>query len=80
MNFLAGASRYRVRFFLPFVIVGRLIWSLAYLSLGYVFGIAIEAAAGFTSSLSGLLVSLLVLAALGLMIHRSQSPFRPAQR
>ena len=54
-----------LRLFLPFAIVGRLIWSSAYLSLGYVFGVAIEAAADFTSSLSGLLVSLVVIAALG---------------
>jgi membrane protein DedA with SNARE-associated domain len=50
--------------------VGRLIWSSAYLSLGYVFGVAIEASADFTSSLSGLLVSLVVLTGLGFMIHR----------
>jgi membrane protein DedA with SNARE-associated domain len=71
VNLLAGASRYRLRLFLPFAIVGRLIWSSAYLSLGYGFGVAIEAAADFTSSLSGLLVSLVFLAALGFMIHRS---------
>lgn len=73
VNLLAGASRYRLRLFLPFAIVGRLIWSSAYLSLGYVFGVAIEAAADFTSSLSGLLVSLLILAALGFMIQRNHA-------
>jgi len=57
VNLLAGASRYRLRLFIPFAIVGRLIWSSMYLSLGYGFGVAIEAAADFTSSLSGLLVS-----------------------
>jgi membrane protein DedA with SNARE-associated domain len=71
VNLLAGASRYRLRLFLPFAIVGRLIWSSAYLSLGYGFGVAIEAAADFTSSLGGLLVSLVVVAALGFMIHRN---------
>jgi membrane protein DedA with SNARE-associated domain len=80
VNLLAGASRYRLRLFLPFAILGRLIWSSAYLSLGYVFGVAIEAAADFTSSLSGLLVSLLILAALGLMIRRNQAHIRPADR
>lgn len=73
VNLLAGPSRYRVRLFLPFAIVGRLIWSSAYLSLGYVFGVAIEAAADFTSSLSGLLVPLVVLAALGFMIQRNHA-------
>jgi hypothetical protein len=44
-----------------------------YLSLGYGFGVAIEAAANFTNSLSGLLVSLLVLTALGFMIQRNHA-------
>ena len=78
VNLLAGASRYRLRLFLPIAIVGRLIWSSAYLSLGYVFGVAIEAAADFTSSLSGLLVSLLILAALGFMIQRNHARIRAA--
>jgi undecaprenyl-diphosphatase len=73
VNLLAGASRYRLRLFLPFAIVGRLIWSAAYLSLGYGFGVAIEAASDFTSSLSGLLVSLIVLTALGFMFHRNNA-------
>lgn len=79
VNLLAGASRYRVRLFLPFAIVGRLIWSSAYLSLGYVFGVAIEAAADFTSSLSGLLVPLVVLAALGFMIQRNHARLTTAK-
>lgn len=73
VSLLAGASRYRLRLFLPSAIVGRLIWSSAYLSLGYGFGVAIEAAADFTSSLSGLLVSLVMLAALGFMIRRNHA-------
>jgi membrane protein DedA with SNARE-associated domain len=79
VNLLAGASRYRLRLFLPFAIVGRLIWSSAYLTLGYVFGVAIEAAADFTSSLSGLLVSLVVLAALGFMIQRNHARLTTAK-
>jgi membrane protein DedA with SNARE-associated domain len=79
VNLLAGASRYRLRLFLPFAIVGRLIWSSAYLTLGYLFGVAIEAAADFTSSLSGLLLALVILAALGLMIQRNHARLRAAQ-
>jgi membrane protein DedA with SNARE-associated domain len=79
VNLLAGASRYRLRLFLPFAIVGRLIWSSAYLSLGYAFGVALEASADFTSSLSGLLVSTVVLAALGFMIQRNHARLRDAQ-
>lgn len=73
VNLLAGAYCYRLRLFLPFDIVGRLIWSLAYLGLGYALGVAIEAAADFTSSLSGFLVSLVVLLALGFMIYRNRA-------
>ena len=80
VSLLAGASGYRLRLFLPFAIAGRLIWSSAYLSLGYGFGVAIEAAADFTSSLSGLLVSLVILAALGFMIQRNHTRIRAAQR
>ena len=80
VNLLAGASRYRLRVFLPTAIVGRLIWSSAYLGLGYGFGVAIEAAADFTSSLSGLLVSLVVLTALGIMIHRNHASLTTAKR
>jgi membrane protein DedA with SNARE-associated domain len=80
VNLLAGASRYRLRLFLPFAILGRLIWSSAYLGLGYVFGVAIEAAADFTSNLGGLVVSLVILVALGFMIQRNDTPRRVAER
>jgi membrane protein DedA with SNARE-associated domain len=78
VSLLAGASGYRLRLFLPFAIAGRLIWSSAYLSLGYGFGVAIEAAADFTSSLSGLLLALVILAALGFMIQRNHARIRAA--
>jgi membrane protein DedA with SNARE-associated domain len=73
VNLLAGAGRYRLRVFLLFSILGRMIWASAYLGLGYGFGVAIEAAADFPSSLSGFLISLAVLAALGFMLYRNQS-------
>jgi membrane protein DedA with SNARE-associated domain len=53
VNLLAGASRYRLRLFLPFAIVGRLIWSSMYLGLGYGFGVAIEAAADLPAAWAG---------------------------
>jgi membrane protein DedA with SNARE-associated domain len=77
VNLLAGAGRYRLRLFIVFAIVGRLIWSTAYLSLGYGFGVAIEAAADVTSNLGGLLVSLLILTALGFMLHRNNTRLTP---
>jgi membrane protein DedA with SNARE-associated domain len=73
VNLLAGAGGYRLRVFLLFSIVGRMIWTSAYLELGYGFGVAIEAAADFPNSLSALLVSLVILAALGFMLHRNDA-------
>jgi hypothetical protein len=43
---------------------------------GYIFGVAIEAAADFTSNMSGLLFSLIVLAGLGFMIYRNNVRLR----
>ena len=73
MNLLAGAGRYRLRLFLPFAIVGRVIWTSAYLGLGYVFGMVLEASANFVSSLSVLLLALAALAGLGFLIYREHA-------
>jgi hypothetical protein len=73
VNLLAGAGRYRLRVFLLFSILGRMIWTSTYLGLGYGFGVAIEAAADFPSSLSGFLASLAVLAGLGFMLPKSRA-------
>ena len=62
VNLLAGASRYALSGFLAFTIAGRLVWTSAYLGLGYAVGADLEAAAGFLANLSFLLVSLGVLA------------------
>jgi hypothetical protein len=45
----------------------------------FVFGVAIEAGADFTSSVSGLLVSLVILAALGFMIQRNHARLTTAK-
>lgn len=63
VNLLAGASRYAFDGFLAFTIVGRLVWTSAYLGLGYAVGANLEAAASFLGNLSFLLVSLGVLVA-----------------
>jgi membrane-associated protein len=63
VNLLAGASRYALGGFLAFTIIGRLVWTSAYLGLGYAVGTNLEAAASFLGNLSFLLVSLGVLAA-----------------
>jgi membrane-associated protein len=73
-SLLAGIARYRLSKFLAIAAVGRVIWTAAYLGLGYVIGSDLEAAAGFLTNLSGLAVMLTLLAALGLIALE-----RPAQ-
>src|SRR3990172_6112907 len=73
VNVLAGAGRYSLHRFLPLDVVGRVIWTSAYLGLGYSLGVGIEAAADFLSSLSGLLISLAALAGLGFVIYRNHA-------
>jgi len=48
-------------------ILGRVIWTSAYLGLGYGIGSDLRAATDFLTNLSGLLLSLTVLAASGLI-------------
>ena len=56
-SLLAGISHYRLPKFLAIALVGRLIWTAAYLGLGYGIGADWEAASSFLTNLSGLLVS-----------------------
>jgi undecaprenyl-diphosphatase len=63
LSLLAGLARYRLSVFLAFDIVGRVIWTTAYFGLGYLIGGELEAATGFLTNLSGLLVSLTLLVA-----------------
>jgi len=79
VNVLAGAGRYSLRRFLPFDVMGRLIWTSAYLGLGYSLGVGIEAASDFLSSLSGLLISLAALGGLGVLVYRNHAWLRTAQ-
>ena len=79
VNVLAGAGRYSFRRFLPLDVMGRLIWTSAYLGLGYSLGIGMEAAADFLSNLSGLLISLAALAGLGVLVYRDHTRLRTAR-
>jgi len=65
---LAGVSHYRLSKFLAIAVVGRVMWTSAYLGLGYVIGASLEAATGFLTNLSGFLLSLTVLAGSGLVV------------
>jgi membrane-associated protein len=64
-SLLAGIAHYRLSRYLGVAFVGRLIWAAAYLGLGYAAGSDLEAAAGFLTNLSLLLVCATVLAASG---------------
>ena len=62
LSLIAGVGRYSFARFLGYALVGRVIWTSAYLSLGYTIGNNIEAASQFLANLSGLLAALAVLA------------------
>jgi membrane protein DedA with SNARE-associated domain len=65
-SLLAGISHYRLSKFLAIALVGRLIWTAAYLGLGYGIGADWEAATGFLTNLSGLVLSLALLLGSGI--------------
>jgi membrane-associated protein len=55
-NLMAGVSRYHFLKFVAIAFLGRVIWTAAYLGLGYVIGSDFEAATGFLGNLSGFLL------------------------
>ena len=61
VSILAGVSRYRFLHFLGFALLGRLIWTSAYLGLGYGIGGNIDAASQFLGNLSRVVIALGVL-------------------
>jgi len=61
VSIFAGVSRYSFAHFLVFALLGRLIWTAAYLGLGYGIGGNIDAASQFLANLSGLIITLGVL-------------------
>ena len=65
VSVVAGAGRYRLLAFLAWTVLGRVIWTSAYLGLGYGIGADLQAATEFLKNLGGLLLSLTVLAASG---------------
>jgi membrane protein DedA with SNARE-associated domain len=61
VSIFAGVSRYRFSHFMGFALFGRLIWTSAYLGLGFGIGGNIEAASQFLANLSGLVIAVGVL-------------------
>jgi membrane protein DedA with SNARE-associated domain len=74
VNLVAGASRYRLTGFVAFAITGRLIWTSAYLGLGYGASGGLDHAAGFLTNLSGFLIALAMLAGLAVAAFRRDKP------
>ncbi len=73
-SLLAGVSHYRLSKFLALAVLGRLIWTAAYLGLGYVIGTDLEAATGFLSNLSGFLLFAFLLVLSGMIATRRVEP------
>ena len=73
-SLLAGVSHYRLSRFIAIAIVGRAIWTAAYLGLGYVIGADLEAAAGFLGNLSGFLFCAMALVVSGSIAKLSRDP------
>jgi membrane protein DedA with SNARE-associated domain len=57
VSLLAGLHRYRIPAFLTFDVLGRVIWTAAYMGLGYVLAGSLEAATEFLKNLAGFLLS-----------------------
>jgi len=57
-SLLAGISGYQFAAFLGYATLGRILWTAAYLGLGYVIGNNIEAAGIFLQQVTGLILSL----------------------
>jgi membrane protein DedA with SNARE-associated domain len=74
VNLVAGASRYRLAGFAAFAIAGRLLWTSAYLGLGYAASGGLDHAAGLLKNLSGLLIALAVLGSLAVAAFRRDKP------
>lgn len=78
-SLLAGIAHYQLARFLAVATVGRVIWAAAYLGLGAAVGSDLDAASGFLTNLSLLLLSLTLLTGLGL-VAAGRVPALPAQR
>lgn len=78
MSLLAGVSGYGFTGFMAFAIAGRVIWTSAYLGMG--FGVAgdVEAASTFLANLSGLVLGMAAMTASGLVLAGYAGRNKPA--
>jgi len=77
VSLLAGAIRYRLATFLAYAIIGRMLWTAAYVGLGYVVGGDLETATRFLQNLAGVLISFALLVGFGLAVIRSRPVSSP---
>jgi membrane-associated protein len=70
VNLLAGISRYRLGAFLALAALGRILWTTAYLGLGYGIAGGLEPATELLRQLTGLVVSLALAAGLAYLFVR----------
>ncbi len=77
VSLIAGAARYRLSMYLVIAALARLVWAGAYVGLGYAVGSDLEAASGFLTNLSLLLICAMLLTASGLIA--SGLPLQPRQ-
>lgn len=77
VNLLAGVSRYRLGRFVALAVIGRLLWTSAYLGLGYAVGGELDAATRFLQNLAGLLLALAVGVGCGLALRRAPAVTAP---
>jgi membrane protein DedA with SNARE-associated domain len=79
VNLLAGVSHYPLGRFTALAFIGRLLWTSAYLGLGYAVGGELDAATRFLQNLAGLLVALALLVGTGLALRRAPAAVGPAR-
>ena len=74
VSLLAGLHRYRIHAFLTIALLGRVIWTAAYVGLGYTLAGNVDAATDFLKNVTGLLVSVSLLAASTLIAWARRNP------
>ncbi|HVL57191.1 MAG TPA: DedA family protein [Burkholderiaceae bacterium] len=72
VSVLAGLGRYQLARFVALAASGRVLWTVAYFSLGYLVGTDLEAASGFLGSLSAFLISSAILMATAAILLRDR--------
>jgi membrane protein DedA with SNARE-associated domain len=78
-SLLAGIGAYRLTGFIAFALLGRILWTAAYLGVGYAIGSNLETATEFLKNLTGFIVFLLfVVIAAPVALGRVPGAKRPA--